>query len=111
MKNATQKTEQGGPGNIRQRLLRVKVLLPLAFVLAALLLFVIVRQMSGLLAWQQEAERWQGDGEMEFSQISCYLPVDQKVGINQIYTFRNNAMKKLEDASVDLNEQEHRRQG
>ena len=102
MNKATQKTEQGGSGWFRRRVLRVKVLLPLAFVLAALLLFVIVRQMSGLLAWQQEAERWQGDGEMEFSQISCYLPVDGKVGVNQIYTFRSSAMQKLEEASVDV---------
>ena len=58
--------------------------------------------LAGLLPSQKEAERWQGEGETAFSQVSCFLPADGKITLNQIGTFRNAMMKKLSDASLDV---------
>lgn len=102
MKHAKETTEQESRTIRKPRRLRVKTVLPFVFVLAALICFLIMRLLSGMLPAQQEAERWQGEGETAFSQISCYLPVDGKLTLSQINTFRSSAMQKLEEASVDL---------
>ncbi|MCR5137765.1 MAG: ABC transporter permease [Oscillospiraceae bacterium] len=62
--------------------------------------------LTGLLSSQKEAERWQGDGETGFSQVSCFLPVDAKITLNQIGSFRTAMMKKLQDASLDVRGEE-----
>ena len=51
---------------------------------------------------QQAAERWQGESDMAFRQISCYLPVDQKLTLNDIYGFRMKLVDALHKAALDL---------
>ena len=58
--------------------------------------------LSNLLPPQKEAERWQGDGDMAFSQISCFLPVNKLIGLNDVAAFRNAMMAKLQGASLDI---------
>lgn len=58
--------------------------------------------LAHLLVSQRAADRWAGGGEMPFSQISCFLPADQKIGLKEVSDFRNNAMKKLQEASLDI---------
>ncbi len=58
--------------------------------------------MSHLLASQKEAQRWQGDGEMPFCQISCFLPADQQIELRDVADFRTAAMTKLKNASQDI---------
>ena len=74
-----------------------------AMVLIAVACFSGWLWLSHLLQSQKEAQRWQGEGEMAFSQISCFLPADKKIGLREIADFRNAAMKKLKEASLDIN--------
>ena len=57
---------------------------------------------SNLLPSQKAAQRWKGDGLREFSQISFFMPGDQKLTLDQLYAFRNDMAKKLKDASYDV---------
>ena len=74
----------------------------LAVLLLSLLCFGAWRWLANLLPSQKEAERWQGDGEMAFSQISCFLPADQQIELSDVNTFRNAMMAKLKGASLDV---------
>ncbi|MBR4551078.1 MAG: ABC transporter permease [Oscillospiraceae bacterium] len=78
------------------------LLTSVGLLLASALCFGLWFWLSGLLKSQREAERWQGDGEMPFSQISCFLPADEQIGLKEISAFRNDAMKKLQEASQDV---------
>ncbi len=57
---------------------------------------------SNLLDSQKAAQRWKGDGLREFSQISFFMPADQKLTLDQLYAFRNDMARKLKDASYDV---------
>ena len=85
--------------------------------LTLLLLCVVLAALAGAcwLAWwrlskmlpaQQEAERWQGDSEMPYKQISCFLPMDEQITLEQIGTFRKDAMSKLKASSLDITGEE-----
>ena len=50
---------------------------------------------SDLLHSQQAAERWRGGNTRDFSQLSFFLPSDQKLSLDQLYTFRNDMAKSL----------------
>ena len=58
--------------------------------------------LSNLLESQKMAERWQGDGEMAFSQISCFLPSNEEITLENVSSFRSAAMKAMEEASLDV---------
>jgi len=61
-----------------------------------------LRYTSRLLDSQRAAERWRGESEMKFNQVSCFLSVDEKLSLEQVYTFRNEIQKKLHEAAVDI---------
>lgn len=73
--------------------------------LAAACLGVFIH-LAGILSSQQEAERWQGDSDTEFSQVSCFLPADELIGLKEVNSFRIDAMKKVKEASLDVNGEE-----
>lgn len=73
-----------------------------ALTLAAAGCFLGALLMGGDLDSQRAAERWQGEGELDFSQLSCFLPVDEKLSLNQIYQFRTDLMKRLHEAALDV---------
>ena len=50
---------------------------------------------------QLAAERWQGEGETRFAQVSCFVPVDEALSQNQIYAFRGKMMDELSKAALD----------
>ncbi len=58
--------------------------------------------LSGLLPSQKEAERWQGEGELAFSQISCFLPANKPIGLSDVSSFRSAMLTKLKEASFDV---------
>ena len=62
-----------------------------------------VRSISAMLLTQQEAQRWQGGSEIPYTQISCFLPIDQKVTTEDVNSFRQVMMKKFKEASLDIN--------
>lgn len=70
--------------------------------LFSVLFFFLATHLANRLISQQEAERWQGESELEFSQVSCFLPVDEKLTLNQINRFREQVAKALHEASVDV---------
>lgn len=79
--------------------------LPLAAVLLALLCglcLLAYGYLAQLLDSQRQAERWQGESETEFRQLSCYMSVDEKLSLEQIYTFRKAMMDKFHEAAIDL---------
>lgn len=61
-----------------------------------------LRCTARLLDSQRAAERWRGESEMKFNQVSCFMSVDEKLSLEQIYTFRNEIQKKLHEAAVDI---------
>ena len=74
----------------------------LVLLLAALGCFLGIQRLSRLLPSQHEAERWQGVSDIEYAQISCFIPVDETVTLNQIGTFREEMAKKLHEAALDI---------
>lgn len=57
--------------------------------------------LGGKLASQQMAERWRGENELKFSQVSCYIPVDERISLEQIYSFRTEIVKRLDEAAIE----------
>lgn len=53
----------------------------LLLIMAACLITTAI--LSNTLASQKEASRWRGESDMEFSQISCFIPVDEKIGLRR----------------------------
>lgn len=61
---------------------------------------------SNLLDSQKEAKRWQGDSETEFSQLSCYLPADSRIKLEEIYKFRMAILTKFKEAALDIDSED-----
>ena len=74
----------------------------LVLLLAVLGCFLGIQRLSRLLPSQHEAERWQGVSDIEYAQISCFIPVDETVTLNQIGAFREEMAKKLHEAALDI---------
>lgn len=69
--------------------------------LAAALCFLAVPRLSRLLPAQFAAERWAGEGETAFAQLSCYLPVNEPLSQGQIYTFRYAILDQLQKSGLE----------
>ena len=74
----------------------------LALLIAAAGCFVGFHALSRMLPSQLTAERWQGESEQSFAQISCFIPVDETVTLNEIGAFREAAATKLHEAGLDI---------
>ena len=74
----------------------------LVLLLAALACFLGIHRLSRLLPSQLEAERWRGGSDIEYAQISCFIPVDETVTRDQIGAFREEMAKKLHEAALDI---------
>ena len=71
--------------------------------LAGAVCFIMVRSISGMLLTQHEAERWRGSSEVPYTQISCFIPIDQKITPGDVNSFRQVMMTRIRDASLDVN--------
>jgi len=74
--------------------------LGLALASAACLLALLL--LAGRLDTQKEAERWKGESELEFRQLSCFLPIDEKLGLSDVFAFRYAILDKIHEASLDV---------
>ena len=81
----------------------------LKLLLVCALLALVSAACFGAAAWlgarldsQQAAQRWQGESDMAFTQLSLFAPVDEKLTLNQIYAFRTDTQKKLHEAALDV---------
>ncbi len=72
--------------------------------LAAIGCAAVMYAVSSRLLSQQEAERWRGENEQEFRQISCFLPLDSAVGLKEIYSFRYALLDDLSAAGLEWGE-------
>ena len=68
--------------------------------LLALVCFLVSRSFSGTLESQRAAARWAGDGELTFTQLSCFMSEDDSLGLGDIYAFRQTLQTKLTQASI-----------
>lgn len=59
------------------------------------------RRLSRSLSSQQAAERWRGESEMDYAQISCFVPVDEAISENQIFAFRAALHEELGKAAIE----------
>ena len=71
-------------------------------------LLIRLHVLKGTLPAQQAAERWQGGSGQSFSQVSCFVPVDEPVGLKDIYAFRYAMLDELRKAALDANESQWR---
>ncbi len=88
------------PGRVK----RIWFALCAVLLIAALGCSFALRTVSGRLLSQWAAERWRGENEREFCQISCFLPPDSGVGLKEIYTFRYALLDDLNAAGVEWKE-------
>jgi len=79
----------------------VLVVCALFFIAAAACAFQAHR-LSRMLDSQYAAQRWQGDGTLAFSQISCFMPADAKLQVSDINSFRTAMVNRFAEASIDI---------
>lgn len=77
-----------------------------ALLVLSLLCLLLYAKTSGTLLSQRAAERWQGESEDEFAQISAFMPVDGRLTLEQVYTFRQAMATKLHEAALDIDNED-----
>lgn len=60
------------------------------------------RSTADLLPSQQAAERWRGDNEIPFAQVSCFMAESSPVNEEKIQKFRSDMLAKLTEASFEV---------
>lgn len=60
--------------------------------------------LSGLLLTQSAADRWRGESEERFAQISYFLPSDGLTDISGVMSFASTVDQKMVDASLEATE-------
>ena len=70
-------------------------------VLASCVCFFASASLAKLLPSQYAAERWAGEGDTSFRQVSCFLPVDECLSLNQIHGFRYAILDQLHAAAIE----------
>ena len=79
----------------------VLAILSVVLLLLSGLCFLQVINFARMLPSQRMAERWQGEGEQSFGQVSCFLAVDEKIDLNQITKFRYAILDALREAGFE----------
>lgn len=87
--------------NLSKRKRVALVILCGLLLLASCACFLTGRSLGKLLPSQTAAERWTGEGEGVFRQISCYLPQEERITLNQIHAFRYAILDKLHEAGLE----------
>ena len=73
-------------------------------VLLTLLCAAKLTEYRNLLLTQKAAERWRGDSEERFAQVSVFLPVDQKISEDEVRTFHQTMDAAMIAASLEAPE-------
>ncbi|MDE6086974.1 MAG: ABC transporter permease [Oscillospiraceae bacterium] len=77
-------------------------------VILVIFLQVLSTILSGLLYHQQAAQRWQGDSELKFSQISVFLRQEADFDTNQITSLHEQINTQLTSASLEISSDDTR---
>jgi len=83
------------------RVHRKRILPFLALVVPALIVLCVRGHLADTLQSQQQAERWMGESDRKFVQISAFLPTGQGLHLEQIFEFRSTAMESLQNLDAD----------
>ncbi len=81
---------------------RLPLILSLILAVCCAACLLLSRAAAGTLDAQKAAERWQGESEQRFAQISCFLPAGEGLSMEKLFGFRSSMAQKLKDASFDL---------
>ena len=73
-------------------------------VLLAAVCAIIFIWMTGVLPSLDTAQQWRGGSETAFTQVACFLPVDDTRSVEQVEQFRRTLDGKLTDASLEAPE-------
>ena len=68
----------------------------------AVLFFALAAIWSGDLFSQQQALRWQGESEQDFAQISCFIPENETIQLEDVWSYRTAMIARLKEASMDV---------
>ncbi len=80
------------------------ILLCAALLAAALVCLCCLSLLSGRLQAQKAADRWQGDSDQPFRQLSVFLSADDGATLEDIYRFREAMLKKFDEAALETPE-------
>ncbi len=80
------------------------LILNIVLVLASIGCVVGLNTVSGTLTSLTAAGRFRGEGETRFSQLACYLPVDDGKTEEDIFSFRRSLESKLMEQSLEAPE-------
>jgi hypothetical protein len=80
---------------------RILLILCAALLLASAVCFLVEGKLTRLLPSQYAAERWKGEGEEDFAQVTCFLTVDEPIDLNEIYRFRYAILDQLHGAGYE----------
>lgn len=79
------------------------------FIISAVALLIItvvylfgIGRLTTMLTNQTAAQRWQGESEQKYTQLSCFAPVDRKVMLSDIYSFRQVMAAKAKEAGLNV---------
>lgn len=85
--------------SVKNKKILLKIIIA-ALVITCAACVVSIYFISKQLTSQYTAERWRGENELEFSQISCFIPESGTAGVNTINTFRGEISKGIKNASL-----------
>lgn len=80
--------------------------LNILLVIAALVCFASIKHLDKLLDTQHEAERWQGESEVSFAQLSAFIPVDESFDLSAVTAMRTDVTNKIHEAALDIENEE-----
>lgn len=75
-----------------------------ALLILALVCLTACLSLSGTLESQKAAERWAGESETDFAQLSCFMSGSDSLDLGQIYTFRQALETRLTEEALELPE-------
>ncbi len=68
---------------------------------AALTLGIIMSNLSSSLESQKTVERWQGESETRFAQVSCFFPVGKELDAGTLQDFHSTIEDKIKEAGLE----------
>lgn len=89
---------------MRYKLNKKCTLFLVIYVMITILCFFLTmgyNHLSTLLISQQGAQRWQGENQQKFSQVSCFFSSDYRATLQDINNFRRVVNQKLSESSLD----------
>ena len=86
----------------KRKRLRLLLWADLVLVLVCAACIIAATALADSQTSQKAYERWAGDGDTDFAQVSCYLPENKKLTLNDIYQFKQATRDKLHEAALDI---------